>query len=478
MGVRVIHQDLLKYLRDYQAIVRGGYMPLYHAVLCDPPYYLGSIVKRFGGEGAVPAQHGADGRYSRLSGGFMGQTWDGFESPQDYQAWVTEWARLMLDFVYPGGVLMAFGGTRTYHRLVCGLEDAGWEIYDSVMVWTYGSGFPKSHDINKGIEKQTGSPDPAWDGYGSALKPSFEPIVLARRPRDGYTYADCAIKFGSGALNIDGGRIAVDENDSNKRSDTGGYHYQGDANEFLPMNSTRDATLTMGRWPANTMLVHHPACRDDGCHAACHVRVLGEQSGVSRSSRTERIQHGDKGTNGIYGYYGHVQKTQAHADEGTVARYFYQAKASQWERDAGLGDMALVKSRGMRGTAEQPLKTGSGNERNNQQRNPHPTVKPIKLIEQIARLIKPAGDGGRLLVPFAGSGSEMIGAHLAGWKHITGIEMTDAYIPIARARLAWWRRFDNYAMAEAHHKKHDDSQMTLFEVLERDNDGFLARVRV
>jgi site-specific DNA-methyltransferase (adenine-specific) len=123
---RIIHADVLRYLRDYQLIARNGFMPKYHAALFDPPY-------------------GID---------FMNKQWDKY-TPQQYQAWVTEWARMLLDFVYPGGVLLAFGGTRTYHRLVCGLEDAGWEIYDSIGVQTwqyiYGSGFPKSHSISKAV---------------------------------------------------------------------------------------------------------------------------------------------------------------------------------------------------------------------------------------------------------------------------------------------------------------------------------------
>jgi site-specific DNA-methyltransferase (adenine-specific) len=489
---RIIHSDLLKYLHDYSDIVRNGYMPKYHAVLCDPPY-------------------GID---------FMNKQWDKY-IPQAYQAWVTEWASLLLDFVHPGGVLMAFGGTRTYHRLVCGLEDAGWEIYDSIATWNYGSGFPKSHDISKAIDNAAGaerevvgdklnlpgyhlSPGgghilgngkslhghredarqraanitaPAtplaeqWSGYGTALKPSYEPIVIARKPRNGFTYAECAVNFGSGALNIDGCRIAVDDSDPNHRNSTGGYKPELDEPRHIfgkdLYNRSRDATLTEGRWPANTMLVHHPDCNDT-CHPECHVRVMGEQSGIDSGvfSKQTRKRKGFM----LSGSENNIQEANApdnYGDTGTAARFFYQAKAAKWERGAGLGDMPLKQSASMQGNLidgqrlsgkGEPIKTPM-------RRNPHPTVKPIQLIEQLATLLKPPIADSRILIPFSGSGSEMIGAYLAGWQTITGIEMTSEYIPIARARLAWWQRFNSYAMAEAHAKNHSDNQMTLFEAL-------------
>lgn len=136
--------DIIAYLRGNQWLVQNGYMPKYHSVLADPPYALISINKRFSSKTAAPAQFGKDGSFGRLSKGFMGQSWDGWDSLEDYQAWVTEWASLMLDYVYPGAVGMFFGGTRTFHRLACGLEDAGWEIFDSMMM-LHGVGFPKSH---------------------------------------------------------------------------------------------------------------------------------------------------------------------------------------------------------------------------------------------------------------------------------------------------------------------------------------------
>jgi site-specific DNA-methyltransferase (adenine-specific) len=383
---RIIQADVLKYLRDYQPVVQRGFMPKYHAIFADPPYFLGSIVKRFGKEGATQAVEGRDGAFRRLSKGFMGQTWDGFESPQEYQAWVTAWAEMLLDFVYPGAVLAMFGGTRTYHRLVSGLEDAGWEIFDSVASWVHVQGFPKNHSLG--------------DGYGTALKPAVEPIVLARAPRQGFTYQHCFDKFGTSAFWIDGTRTEE------------------------------------GRYPANLMLGHHPEC-NGVCHTDCIVRDLDGQSGNRKSgSSLSGEEPSSAGGKNAFGRWNRVS-FDSYADEGSAARMFFQSKPAAWERDAGM-----VKHE-----------------------NIHPTLKPITLTERIAKLIKPPVADARILIPFSGSGSEMIGAHLAGWKDITGIEMTGEYIPIAQERLAWWTRFENYAEAESHYKKQHPDQMTLFEAM-------------
>lgn len=414
---RIIQADVVKYLSDYRHVARRGYLPKYHAVFCDPPYFLGSIVKRFGNKGAAEAQHGKDGAFNRLSRGFMGQQWDGFDSPQDYQAWVTNWAEMLLDFVYPGAVLVAFGGSRTYHRLVCGLEDAGWEIYDSIASWVYSTGFPKSRDLG--------------EGYKTSLKPANEPIVIARAPKRGHTYQDCVDEFGTSALNIDACRIPTTDE-------------------------------TSGRYPTNFILSHHPECNGH-CHPDCHVQMLGAQSGFCKAgSSLSGSEPSSSGGKNAFGRWNRVA-FEAYEDEGTAARFFYQAKAAQWEREIGLDEFPLIQSRS---SYDKSLRDKHGNDSGYPRHNIHPTVKPIQLTEMLSRLILPPIEGARLLIPFSGSGSEMIGAHLAGWKDITGIEMTADYIPIAKSRMAWWTRFDSYAMAETAYKnKTNPAQMTLFEVV-------------
>jgi site-specific DNA-methyltransferase (adenine-specific) len=416
---RIIQADVLKYLRDYQPVVQRGFMPKYSAVIGDAPYALESIVKRFGKQGSAAAVAGNDGAFQRLSKGFMGQEWDGFGTPQAYQAWVTSWAELLLDFVYPGAVLLMFGGSRTYHRLACGLEDAGWEIYDSIANWTYGSGMPKRHDLG--------------NGYDIALKPANEPLVLARAPRKKFTYKHCLEQFGTSGLNIDACRIpATDERSIIIRTGDKSSRVYGDG---VSGGYRSGEFASEGRYPANFILNHHPEC-GEACHPDCHVVEIGRQSGHLKSGAMLAHHHKSSGTFGTFEIRERTgESSPCYADEGSAARFFYQAKPANWEKAAIEGDIE----------------------------NTHPTLKPIQLTTYLASLIKSPIENARLLNLFSGSGSEMIGGHLAGWRDITGIEMTADYIPIAKARLAWWTRFETYAEAEAHYKQHDPSQMTLFE---------------
>jgi DNA modification methylase len=491
--------DVVAWLQGREWLVLNGYLPRYHAVLCDPPYFLGSITKRFGKPGSAPARYGTDGAFQRQSRGFMGQTWDGFDSPWHYQDWCTEWARLLLSFVYPGAVLLAFGGTRTYHRLAAGLEDAGWEVGDS-LVWMYGSGFPKSHDISKALDRErrrdyvqaavslgltlpdnshwdwtAGEHSPSdkwwerfkavlspsqwraierevigrgtsgktaiwaeggmgdypitapatplaarWSGYGTALKPAYEPVLLARAPRNGHTYAALAREFGTGAINVDGGRIQFANNepysiDERCRPNTRGTKRKPSVVDYVHEIAAVNVSH-LGRWPANLIL--GCACAGAEHDADCPVRLLGEQSG-ERDGGGAIVD--PPSTSALFGGHGRPSRP-AMADSGTAARFFFKAKAAAWEREAGLTT-----------------------------RSHHPTMKPIALTEYLARLLlpPPLQEPRRLLIPFAGSGSEMIGAQLAGWDVVDGIEQSADYAAIARARLAWWGQFRSYEQAQS-----------------------------
>ena len=272
MSVVIHHgdsRDVLKTLADASV----------DSVVCDPPYALVSITKRFGKPGSKPAKGDV---YQRAASGFMSQTWDTGET-----AFAVEfWAEVMR-VLKPGGHVVAFSGTRTYHRLACAIEDAGFEIRD-MLSWLYGSGFPKSHDVSKGIDKAAGveftarpasgvgfmgadgpggynvtknqltrvgeqSPEAAqWSGWGTALKPACEPIVFARKPLDGTVSANVQA-HGTGALNIDGCRVEGEPVASHlgggNRDVLGGDslngYSPGDAGKFLN---------TQGRWPANVVL--------------------------------------------------------------------------------------------------------------------------------------------------------------------------------------------------------------------------------
>lgn len=242
---------------------------MFHAVISDPPYGLS----------------------------FMGKSWDKY-TPKEYQQWVTEWASELMLHLYPGAVCAFFGGTRTYHRLASGLEDAGFEIFDS-MIWCYGSGFPKSYNLSKGIDKSKGlereiidevkgkgrmSGDSdyqtndygkswngvkitehastqahQWNGYGTALKPAYEPVVLCRKPRES-TYVNSALDYGTGALNIDGCRIGTE---LLKAQNEGKQSMYGE-------NRTVFTPERQGRFPANLALIC--ACEREPC--VCVEREL------------------------------------------------------------------------------------------------------------------------------------------------------------------------------------------------------------
>jgi len=385
---------------------------------------------------------------------FMGKSWD--HGVPSVAMWREVWR-----VCKPGAIMLAFGGTRTWHRLATAIEDAGWGLCDTLM-WLYGAGLPKSHDISKAIDREAGAerkiigryqppngttwnlrndkrggglgapsglrsaslaitapatPDAVtWAGYGTALRPSFEPILFCRKPREG-TYVRNAIKHRAGVLNVDGGRIKND--------------------------SSRANAAPVGRWPSNSILDEAAA------------EMVGEQSGESyRHASENRAMRGANTERGM--------SPNGYADTGTAARFFqhcsyseaddwplrfmYTSKAGRAERDAGLEEWPL-RNCGMMEDDAYPIKTGSGNLCKTQRHNHHPTVKPLALCRYLATLIRPPEaylDDAALLVPFAGSGSEVIGGYLAGWRNVVGVELEAEYVEIANAREAWWRS----AMAE------------------------------
>ena len=299
--------DVVAWLRGREWLVLNGYLPRYHAVLCDPPYGLA----------------------------FMGQHWDAM-TPHQYHAWVTEWARLLLSFVYPGAVLLAFGGTRTFHRLAAGLEDAGWIIADTI-AWITGQGFPKSHN---GRNWDAGE---HWHGYGTALKPAWEGVVVARAPWRG-TYAALAREFGTGALNVDGGRIQFANNepysiDERCRPNTRGTKRKPSVVDYVHEIAAVNVSH-LGRWPANLIL--GCACESAEHDADCPVRLLGEQSGERDGGEYRFTGHRTGGGNGpSVGIAGEKYAPDNYADTGTAARFFYTAKAGAFERECGLKQFQL-----------------------------------------------------------------------------------------------------------------------------------------
>ena len=387
--------------------------------------------------------------------GFMGKKWDSSGIAYSVELW-----QQCLRVLKPGGHLLSFGGTRTYHRVAVAIEDAGFELRDSI-AWLYGSGFPKSLDVSKAIDKAAGAerevignyigpdgkrrlggstfgvgrePDDRpeglitapstpeaqqWQGWGTALKPAFEPVIVARKPIEG-TVANNVLKWGTGGLNIDGSRIGLDNQaDADiQRLRKGGFKTEyvgGDVKGY-----TSDKAIA-GRWPANIILDPYTA------------ELLDEQSGITKSGSIK--PHAQNHTTLYQGGLAKMAEiTGSHqGDSGGASRFFYVAKASKRDRNEGLEELQERLKIGF-SYSDEPNDPANGmfKDRNTQSRNFHPTVKPTSLMEYLIKLVTPPN--GTVLDPFTGSGSTGKAAILQGFDFI-GIEMTEEYLPIIEGRL-------------------------------------------
>lgn len=359
--------------------------------------------------------------------GFMGKEWDTFARMQE---WFTPVFSEILRVSKPGAFLLCFGGTRTFHRMACAIEDAGWEIRDCIM-WVYGSGFPKSMDVGKAIDKELNAerdkvPNPLsakqtsyhtdvyggqdgrtfkqpipvteqakeWDGWGTALKPAWEPIIVARKPLDG-TVARNVMEHGTGALNIDACRVPTDDKLGGGMRGGGSdgwdrpwMHDEDKQASFVAEKMLRvEKAEEMGRFPAN--LVH------DGSE---DVVMLFPQSD-GQQGKVSGLEPSRIGDNGIYGHYSACVASIPRGDSGSAARFFYCAKASAQDR-------------------------GDGND--------HPTVKPNELMRWLVRLV--CRKDGIVLDPFCGSGSTGVACVNEGMSFVW-IDQDEHYCGIARRRI-------------------------------------------
>jgi site-specific DNA-methyltransferase (adenine-specific) len=327
------------------------------AVVTDPPYHLTSIVKRFGNAKSSRETYAATSNSAYMSRGFMGQVWDG----GDIAFTVDLWAEV-LRVLKPGGHMVCFGGTRTYHRMVCAIEDAGFEIRDQ-LAWVYGSGFPKSHNVG--------------NGWGTALKPAWEPICLARKPLSESTVAANVLRWGTGALNIDGCRIEA-----------------GDKGEW-PITARRhnDVAYTLapvltdqskGRWPANL-------CHDGSPEVMAGFPETGASTGGGmKDLRKGKLFLGETNPN--------VTDECGFGDSGSAARFFYTSKADADDR---------LDSK-------------------------HPTVKPVDLMQWLVRLVCPKG--ATVLDPFAGTGTTGAASFIEGRRCVL-IEREAEYLADIEKRM-------------------------------------------
>lgn len=364
--------------------------------ITDPPYHLASVVKRFGKPGSVAAKDysgekdGATGAYARASRGFMGKEWDGGDIAFRPETWEEVYRVLK-----PGAFMAVFGSSRGYHRMACAIEDAGFEIRDSLM-FLYGTGFPKSQNVFEFIAKNLDEGEIApveWKGWGSALKPAFEPIVLARKPLSEKTIAENVLRWRTGALNVDATRIPVgNENIIPNIRDTSnaneGWVRPWMADKDKDANRQESAYATMqelGRFPAN--VVHDGS---DEVIDAFPITTSGKP-GIIR-----------KGTNdgACYGAESRPPGTPmtGFGDSGSAARFFYSAKANRQDR-AG---------------------------------SKHPTVKPLSLMQWLCRLVVPKG--GTVIDPFAGTGTTGEAAWREGKRAIL-IERESEYQDDIRRRM-------------------------------------------
>lgn len=380
------------------SLVLMGEIPenTFDTCITDPPYHLTSITKRFGKKNSAPAQYGKDGAFGRVSKGFLGKEWDGGDISFDVETW-----KKIYHVMKPGGILLCFGGTRTYHRIAVAIEDAGFILKDTIM-WVYGQGFPKAYDISKGLDKRAKAERPVigraenaeeimrrarqrptnneglkrecredeewiynranitapateeaklWDGWATALKPAYEPIIVAMKPVD-KTYVDNALNWGVAGFWIDGSRIGDEEVPINKLQKWSGF-----GEEKKP--SYEPTISTKGRYPNNFI-------------------IDGSEEVVSLFPKTK---------------------------DSSAARFFYCAKASRSEKRDGLGD----------------------NE------NVHPTVKPLALMQYLARLTK-TPTGGIVFDPFMGSGTTGLASVLEG-RDFYGIEKEAEYYELAKQRM-------------------------------------------
>lgn len=432
---------------------------------------------------------------------FMGEAWDTHRTARDFQAWCESWARECLRVLKPGGHLVAFGGTRTYHRLACAIEDAGFEIRDEILAlaWVYGSGFPKSLNVSRAMQpeghRHRGDfalrEAAAWEGWGTALKPAHEPIALARKPLR--RIVDQARATGTGALNIDacrldtgGEQVTAGLSDPANRRGVVGQHLQATTTDRERNQAAQRASIertnALGRWPANVVLLHHPDCERVGTHqvigdgrfpasrAPTAFGRNGQPVVDERSIGAEVVeswrcvpgcpvadidqQSGEAGANGPASgpQYSGASKSRSmagafrgrgdetppfHGDRGGASRFFYSGKATSAERDTFVQGPERRSSKLGDGIRSSVGRPVEGST-SSEDRTARNFHPTVKPIDLMRWLCRlVTPPEGVILDPFTGSGSTGCAALVEGFQFI-GIERDPEFAAIARERIAGW----------------------------------------
>lgn len=388
------------------------------AIVCDPPYELG----------------------------FMNKSWDSTGIAFKKETWQN-----CFEVLKPGGYLLAFGGSRTYHRIACAIEDAGFEIRDCVM-YLYGSGFSKSYNIGLAIDKKNGVFQNEWQGWGTCLKPAYEPIIVARKSFKG-SVVDNIIKYRVGGLNIDECRIPTNDDLARiNRTDNGMFGIDKNNN-----NAQKCKELGIeygGRFPANIIT--------DGSEEVAKG-MPNTTSQYNPEGKHQNERHRENYDRFNFGYKQRIDT--GFNDSGSAMRYFYSAKASKKDRDEGLD---AFQDKTFHSVLNQ--KNGSGDRLDGAKtpirKNIHPTCKPTELMQYLVRLVSPKG--ATILDPFMGSGSTGKAVMFenrerdANYKFI-GIELTDEYLPIAQARIEYARDKFKYDLEQ---EKVTKGKQNIFDFME------------
>ena len=402
---------------------------------------------------------------------FMGKGWDNSGIAFQKETW-----QKCYEVLKPGGYLLAFGGSRTFHRIACAIEDAGFEIRDTIM-WLYGSGFPKSLNIGLALDKKNGIDNRTgniikgmgsnnttamknclsesqefaseyeeriaqneWQGWGTALKPSFEPIIVARKPfKD--SLVDNVIEYGVGGINIDECRVPHNEECKIMKK-------QNEINSIIQQSGRYEDTLELkpnGRFPANTILTYDETDFKEVCGGFPNTK--GSKTGNITQNPNNDIKFNASKQITHYGFN----------DSGSASRYFYCAKASKKDRDEGLDEFEDGNiTDGRKAISDRPYLR-----KETPRKNIHPTVKPTELMQYLVRLVTP--NGGTILDCFNGSGSTGKAVMYENreknknYKYI-GIELTEEYLPIAKARIEYVCKLNEEELKEM--------QLSIFDMME------------